>query len=620
MSSLTDHSKEPVSMYTLPKGNSSPSKPRQAITPPSAGNNKGHARIFSESSVPSTLNTPSNRRQENGTQAPRSSSAMGPSTIKESEDESPENSRNWFWTGLTRNTSQAHRHNYSLPALDEDGPAPASFEPNLAHGRISEENELLSEDQDRATTASQFNSQNPPAQGLTRARSTTQMRDLRDQMQDLKGKISSLKKRAREDSMRRRSLQSLRTPSPFTAAEQWYNDAAPSQSQTSTGTESDVRDPAGEHGAIAEEGGVPAIEKSENRITPEVKDTRDEPDLDLTPRNNKTMQVMQPPAEIPEDRSASDPDTTRAQSPSQGPKYQGDAQPPDSGISGIDDEEEDSLYGDHDYHETSPSPLGARHEDRPDAFDYEHFFLHSGTGTLATKDLSRSSSRSSAYSVETTKPSPSTPSSIQTPLTSTTTTTTSSTSDPYSEEATPRAKSAHAHHSRNNSVASISTTATYATAPSDAEPDSASDDEWILHHPIAGAWHPDHLKRKHHPRPAPSPKRHAAARTMAVPDIPSPFRHAPQLSATNPPNPQAPTDLIALLKSAVNPNNENGDEEDEEARLSDGDRELVQRLVESLASVCARVKGAEGYEGRVWRRRLDCARRVLDGEVYGELF
>uniref|UniRef100_A0A8H7N9J0 Uncharacterized protein n=1 Tax=Bionectria ochroleuca TaxID=29856 RepID=A0A8H7N9J0_BIOOC len=53
---------------------------------------------------------------------------------------------------------------------------------------------------------------------LNRSASAAQMRDLHDQMQDLKGKISSLREQARVDSLKRRSLQSLRTPSPFTHA------------------------------------------------------------------------------------------------------------------------------------------------------------------------------------------------------------------------------------------------------------------------------------------------------------------------------------------------------------------------------------------------------------------
>src|SRR6187402_640373 len=42
-------------------------------------------------------------------------------------------------------------------------------------------------------------------------------------MSDLQGRLFVLRDRARDDTMKRRSLQSLRTPSPFTAAEQWYS-------------------------------------------------------------------------------------------------------------------------------------------------------------------------------------------------------------------------------------------------------------------------------------------------------------------------------------------------------------------------------------------------------------
>lgn len=53
---------------------------------------------------------------------------------------------------------------------------------------------------------------------MSRSSSVVHMRDIQDQMNGLKGKISSLKQQARADSMKRRSLQSLRTPSPFTHA------------------------------------------------------------------------------------------------------------------------------------------------------------------------------------------------------------------------------------------------------------------------------------------------------------------------------------------------------------------------------------------------------------------
>ncbi|KAF2722857.1 hypothetical protein K431DRAFT_293193 [Polychaeton citri CBS 116435] len=51
-------------------------------------------------------------------------------------------------------------------------------------------------------------------------RSPSAAGDLRSQMNSLKGRISSLRDRAREDSLRRRSVQSLRTPSPLNNAAQ----------------------------------------------------------------------------------------------------------------------------------------------------------------------------------------------------------------------------------------------------------------------------------------------------------------------------------------------------------------------------------------------------------------
>ena len=551
---------------------------------------------------------------------------MGATSLEKAEDGSAESSRNWFWTGLTRNASNAHRHNYSLPALDEDGPAPASFERQAINGRIVEENEQPSEESDQTIKSAEFDVQNRPFHGLARARSTTQMRDLRDQMQDLKGKISSLKSRTREDSMRRRSLQSLRTPSPFTTAEQWYSEGPQFEQQSSTETKSNTRtstrDSTGQTAGgepIAEEGGLPASDRSEIRVSPETTDKVDESDFDRTPRNNTAMEVDQEPIETAEDQSPSKPGKPNLlpkPDPNKEDLYQYNKDPLDSGIDL--EEEEDSLYGDHDYHETSPSPIGERHEDRPDAFDYEHFFLHSGTGTLARKDLSRSSSRSSIYSVETTKPSH-----VTTDQSSAT-----DDSEESSLEGTPKRDKLSSHHQRSDSVESISTVATYATATEGrgSEDGSASEDEWILHHPIAGSWQSD-TKRKHARSAVPdnlaegSVKRHATSKSMAstnaepVPALPSPYRHEAGSAQGR--------DILILLETAL-ASSEVGGSERRELRLSEGDSDLLEKLVKSLAKVCEKMQAAdkEGsrYEGRVWRRRLDAARRVLDGEMNGEPF
>ena len=63
-----------------------------------------------------------------------------------------------------------------------------------------------------------YSSFGPPS----RAQSQLQVRDLQYQMKGLHIKISSLKVKNQEDNLRRRSLQSLRTPSPLTAADHWY--------------------------------------------------------------------------------------------------------------------------------------------------------------------------------------------------------------------------------------------------------------------------------------------------------------------------------------------------------------------------------------------------------------
>lgn len=50
--------------------------------------------------------------------------------------------------------------------------------------------------------------------------------------------------------------------------------------------------------------------------------------------------------------------------------------------------------------------------------------------------------------------------------------------------------------------------------------------------------------------------------------------------------------------------------------LSKADQLLVENLVASLGKCVLGLQAASGgdYEGRVWRRRLDAARRTLEGE------
>jgi hypothetical protein len=50
--------------------------------------------------------------------------------------------------------------------------------------------------------------------------------------------------------------------------------------------------------------------------------------------------------------------------------------------------------------------------------------------------------------------------------------------------------------------------------------------------------------------------------------------------------------------------------------LAKEDQVLVEKLVASLGKCVLGLQeaGQTGYDGRIWRRRLDAARRVLEGE------
>ena len=532
-------------------------------------------------------------------------------------DRHSEPSRNWFWNGLTRDTSHRHanRHPNGLQALSEDGPAP-SFEQQAAQEDVIEEDQCM--DSKALDAAATFNAQNPPSTGLTRARSTTQMNELRDQMQDLKGKISSLKRRAREDNMRRRSFQSLRAPSPFTDAERWYTGTPSSedvkQGGSSPGLLKDVESPAmvdAPSKTVSHDPGYTSIatkdfvENYENgagfgenqlRWSPreDVKAAEERPENDINgfPSQKQRLVLVDEPPLADADIDAESP-LLEESSPLEF------------------EAREDSLYGDEDYHETSTSPVVERHEDRPDAFDYEHFILSSALGTYSGVGMRRSSSKkkkranssSSESSVETTKPRNST-------------------------DAMPQEDfMTNGGHVRKDSINSVSTDNTFATANEDADLDEEQDG-WTFGHTRSGSRQAE-------------PVRKLNRGNQSVPDGPilngvqssgsrkhiatAKKGHANGILRKSPPTekegiPQPP-DLLTML-SATNPWQEGAPPV--KLNMGDKDRELVERLVKSLAKVCAEAQTLQAetsiYESRVFRRKLDAARRVLDGEMNGEAF
>ena len=620
MSSFANRGPEPVSLYTIPnKGRNpseyTPAKHRQANIPILDESKQGHLRVFSETSVPSSLQTG----------LPNGYSTEGAAEGADVQERHSEPNRVWFWTGLTRNTSLNHtnRHARGLQALNEDGPAPQSFEPQAIREEANEE-EGEAVDMQSPNVADFHAQYSLPATGLTRARSTAQMQDIREQMQDLKGKISTLKQRAREDKMRRRSEQSLRTPSPFTAATEWYTEGALSEgTQRETHhievkkddkplhlvktLERDVQDDSSHIHSTHNH--IPALESKKPLL--------DERQLEKVIQPNSTTLLDHSQAEtgivdgVPGQRDrlilVDEPSGTRNNG------IDGDQLSVEEPLVEDLETREDSLYGDQDYHETSTSPIVDRHEDRPDAFDYEHFVLNSAFGTYSGIGVRRSSSRrkradsqTSGSSVETTKPR-------------------NSTSDVQQEDTL-----ANGNHARQNSIDSVSTDNTFATADEGRESDENPDD-WTFGQTMAGSRQPDNIRR-HIPKGSiESTKDGARTKLSHTNGI---VKRAASVqknqingvtykvsSNENGIPPQAPPDLLTVLSAT-----RSWQEGAPPARLDLGDRdaELVERLVKSLAKVCSEVRtsGPDGskYEARVFRRKLDAARRVLDGEMNGEAF
>ena len=227
---------------------------------------------------------------------------------------------------------------------------------------------------------------------LTRSRSAMPIRAVRDQMEDLRGRISSLQRKAREDHLKRRSLQSLRTPSPSTAAERWYLGAdvgvgderlalirhVPRPESTVIELSSDGA------GSYRGEDGPPSP-----REPPEDQEGGRGEKLGSRPGlvdDHNGAHGMDEPTKPDHD----DPKPTRSKAveiPEEGEKGA-------NSVVVVDDDRETEYA----------ATMGERHEDRADAFDYEHFFLHSGMGHYSSRHFGQRDSFASDVSIDTARP------------------------------------------------------------------------------------------------------------------------------------------------------------------------------------------------------------------------
>ena len=232
------------------------------------------------------------------------------------------------------------------------------------------------------------------AKALARSRSAVPIREVRDQMEDLKGRISSLQRRAKEDHLKRRSQQSLRAPSPSGSAEQWYRSTDTYNEDgwsTSAGVGRSERSNSLAESVVS--GADVGLATAPSSDAGHVADPQEEspgsrfPSVgegisasDATVEGFDTTGDGASSAERQQDTAALDADDAATQG---SPEWHA-----------ANDELEEPDY---------PTVTGERHEDRADAFDYEHFFLHSGMGNYSAGEFMRRDSYASVNSVDSTE-------------------------------------------------------------------------------------------------------------------------------------------------------------------------------------------------------------------------
>ncbi|KAI6250054.1 hypothetical protein HI914_02082 [Erysiphe necator] len=201
---------------------------------------------------------------------------------------------------------------------------------------------------------------------LTRSTSSLQMRDIEYQVEGLKGRLSRLRNRARDDSARRRSLQFFKTSSALTEDQSFIAECQKSQHDESSSIDFCAAQPISEN----------LNESNKDKLDLEVNDVE------------KYFRSMDDPVQgLDFDKRLSNSSSGTETKPNEA-DYQ-------NSLSEEDFISEDSESDASVYYDTTVS-----HEDREDAFDYEHFFLHSALGTIGQQ---RRDSFDSEGSVETTR-------------------------------------------------------------------------------------------------------------------------------------------------------------------------------------------------------------------------
>jgi hypothetical protein len=379
-------------------------------------------------------------------------------------------------------------------------------------------------------------------------------------MNDLKGRISSLKLKAQEDHLRRRSMQSLRAPSPFTSSETWH------PGNTTNAGLGITTDPHEEQERPLTATTTTSQKHGEKLVTHFSKQGQ-----------GANAYSVQPYDQAEEESGAStafEDDDDADETESDFVSVNGDDEEP-----GPDSVYEDAVY---------EMPVTERHEDRIDAFDYETFFLHSAMGTYSLED--RRSSTSSGTSTETTRP-----------------VTAVQTTDDLST-----AEKRVSIHQRNPSVDSVSTVATFATA---AEEQDDDDDDDKNEHMDQFSQQIMSSQNRVPSRPGTQngllSLRSDSAINMRRGNGASPTQSSLSRGSSS------PGELASGLQtSRIFSILTEGSRDEPRVALSEEETQLIYGLASSIQNVCSNLQHTYGdaYERKAWRRRLDEARKILNGE------
>ncbi|KAE8374507.1 hypothetical protein BDV26DRAFT_284243 [Aspergillus bertholletiae] len=385
-------------------------RPRATYTSSQDASSNRHSRVYSETRLPSADQSSLPHVEPDPS---RSVSAQGSSSVSNFN-----NNERTFRYDPSR-AYLTHRPSVSKPHSARASPSNLQEDNSGSPSGLG----ISAEDtEDRTLSAEDINSVYSMSDPPSRSQSQLQVRDLQDQMKGLHIKISSLKVKAQEDNLRRRSLQSLRTPSPFTAADQYFTNTMElkdSHLQPSTGRNPDYTEEPRRSGEYeyARDGNEAVTSRYESEAS----------NTNAKPVQSKVLE--------PVDEDGRSVIESLYEDAEEG-EYNSD------GSSDIDREALSEILRepledleDLDAFPAVPNSDSRPHEEREDAFDYENFILHSALGNYSAR--LRRTSNVSTSSVETTRPIHDRP---------------------------------HVRHSRTNSGASLSTVASYATA-TEGDPD-----------------------------------------------------------------------------------------------------------------------------------------------------